>query len=207
MRGITSRTATQPKNPFDQNEFGGTIGGPIVRNKLFFFADYQGLRVDGSNPVTGIVVPNAAFRAGDLSALCTAGFDAGGRVRQRRAAGAVPRHDHTGAVQQESIDCESARSRRSSSRCGPRPSTPGRNPGTSELSFTRPNENSVNRVNSRVDFQLSSTDQIFGVFHRQQGRSLDYIGNLVATCQSADRAQRRLCRDAGVVADVHRRIC
>src|SRR2546426_1386492 len=32
-----------PKNPFDQNEFGGTIGGPIVRNKLFFFSDYQGL--------------------------------------------------------------------------------------------------------------------------------------------------------------------
>src|SRR5205814_2989108 len=64
----------QSKNPFNQNEFGGTIGGPIVRNKLFFFSDYQGIRGDRSTPVTGVTVPNAAFRAGDLSALCTAGF-------------------------------------------------------------------------------------------------------------------------------------
>src|SRR5439155_15524934 len=69
---------TKPKNPFDQNEFGGTIGGPLMRNKLFFFSDYQGLRIDASSPVTGVVVPNPAFRSGDLSALCTAGFDAAG---------------------------------------------------------------------------------------------------------------------------------
>jgi uncharacterized surface anchored protein len=55
---------TQPKNPFDQNEFGGTAGGPIVRDRLFFFADYQGLRLDGSTPVTGVLIPNAAFRSG-----------------------------------------------------------------------------------------------------------------------------------------------
>ena len=69
---------SRPKNPFDQHEFGGTIGGPIVRNRLFFFSDYQGVRVDVQTPVTGIVVPNAAFRTGDLSALCSAGFDAAG---------------------------------------------------------------------------------------------------------------------------------
>src|SRR5437667_5440324 len=69
---------SKPKNPFDQDEFGGTIGGPLMRNKLFFFSDYQGRRIDASSPVTGVVVPNAAFRSGDLSALCAAGFDAAG---------------------------------------------------------------------------------------------------------------------------------
>ncbi len=59
----------KPKNPFDQNEFGGTFGGPILQNKLFFFSDYQGIRSDGNSPVTGVVVPNAAFRSGDLSAF------------------------------------------------------------------------------------------------------------------------------------------
>jgi Carboxypeptidase regulatory-like domain/TonB dependent receptor-like, beta-barrel len=168
-----------PKNPFDQNEFGGTIGGPIVRSKLFFFFDYQGLRVNGSNPVTGVVVPNAAFRAGDLSALCAAGFDAAGtcanaaqQVRFPGTTTPVPFNRIPSAqispIAQRFLEV------------WPTSTTAGRNPGTNELSFTRPNENSINRVNSRVDYQLSPTNQIFGVLHNQWGRSLAYIGNLAA---------------------------
>jgi hypothetical protein len=168
----------QPKNPFDQNEFGGTIGGPIVRDKLFFFTDYQGLRLEGSAPVTGVVVPNAAFRAGDLAALCTAGFDGSGtcanaaqQVRFPGTTTPVPFNripsGQISPIAQKYLDL------------WPTSGTPGRNPGASELSFTRPSENSINRVNSRVDYQLSPTNQIFGVFHRQWGRSLAYIGNIV----------------------------
>ena len=35
----------QPKPEYRQNEFGGTLGGPIFRNKTFFFGDYQGERI------------------------------------------------------------------------------------------------------------------------------------------------------------------
>ena len=52
---------------FQQNQFGGTLGGPIKRNKVFFFADYQGQRtIQGVE--TGIVsVPSLANRTGDFS--------------------------------------------------------------------------------------------------------------------------------------------
>ncbi|MGH6878633.1 MAG: carboxypeptidase regulatory-like domain-containing protein, partial [Rhizomicrobium sp.] len=56
-----------PKAPWIDNQFGGTIGGPIRKNKLFYFASYQGERlVEGSTVLAS--VPTAAMKAGDLSA-------------------------------------------------------------------------------------------------------------------------------------------
>jgi hypothetical protein len=55
-----------PQAQFTQNLFGGAVGGPIIRNKLFFFGDFEGLRF--TNPGTGVAsVPTAKERTGDFS--------------------------------------------------------------------------------------------------------------------------------------------
>ncbi len=52
--------AHNPKPELRQNQFGGSIGGPIIKDKTFFFADYEGLRlIQGQNP-TQLQVPTLA---------------------------------------------------------------------------------------------------------------------------------------------------
>jgi hypothetical protein len=55
-----------PIAPYKQNQFGFTIGGPVVHNRTFFFADYEGLRIRQAQTVTSFV-PTAAQRGGNFA--------------------------------------------------------------------------------------------------------------------------------------------
>ena len=52
---------------FQQNQFGGLFGGPIIPNRVFFYADYQGTRMDEGVDTGLIQVPSLLNRAGDFS--------------------------------------------------------------------------------------------------------------------------------------------
>ena len=66
--------AGQPIPGLHRNNYGGTIGGPILKNKTFFFFDWDGTR-ESSQGVFEAGVPSAAERTGDFGELCG---DAGG---------------------------------------------------------------------------------------------------------------------------------
>jgi Carboxypeptidase regulatory-like domain len=66
------------RGAYHQNQFGGTFGGPIKRDKIFFFADYQGNRlIQGQTQrITG--APTSALEGGDLSSVAGSLVDANG---------------------------------------------------------------------------------------------------------------------------------
>lgn len=61
-----------PVSPFTQTIFGGTIGGPILKDKLFFFADYEGFRTHTGGSSAFSVAP-AAYRGQTATANCAVG--------------------------------------------------------------------------------------------------------------------------------------
>ena len=63
---------TKPK--LSQNQFGGSLGGPVRTDKTFFFVDYEGLR-STQGVANLITVPTARMRTGDFSELATGIFD------------------------------------------------------------------------------------------------------------------------------------
>jgi hypothetical protein len=58
------------KEPYKQNQFGATFGGPIQKDKTFFFGDYEGFRVRQGLPQTA-VIPDQNMVGGDFSELLT----------------------------------------------------------------------------------------------------------------------------------------
>ena len=69
-----NNSAGVPRGPFEQNQFGAAAGGPIVKNKLFIFGDYQGTRISdtgGAYPNLGYSgftsIPTTAMKTGDFS--------------------------------------------------------------------------------------------------------------------------------------------
>src|SRR5580658_9430833 len=69
---LDARNYFSPTRSFyRQNQFGGTVGGPIRKNKIFYFGDYQGTRSNQGIDTGLISVPTVAERSGDLSGIAS----------------------------------------------------------------------------------------------------------------------------------------
>ncbi len=69
--------STHSVQPLKQNQFGGTFGGPIVKDRSFFFAYYEGFR-NRQGETVDATVPSLLQRTGDFSEMCPEQFDSSG---------------------------------------------------------------------------------------------------------------------------------
>jgi Carboxypeptidase regulatory-like domain len=65
--------ATAPIPPYRLNDFGGTVGGPIIRNRTFFFVDYEGTR-EGLGQTVVTTVPTGAMKSGNFQGVSANGI-------------------------------------------------------------------------------------------------------------------------------------
>jgi len=176
----------QPKAPFKQNQFGGTLGGPIKKNKLFFFGDYQGTRVSAA--ATSIVsVPTPAEINGDFSGILGSqvGTDALGRpVYQseifdpnstRTVNGSVVRDgfgfDPTTGLPiagQANIIPQSRLDTIAHNIAGLYPAPNVAGALANNYNVNAPGQDTIDQMDARADYNLSTRQQIFGRFSLSQ---------------------------------------
>lgn len=157
------------KNPLTYDEFGGSIGGPVLKNKLFFFVDYEAIRQHGSKPSAGVLVPDAAFRSGNLSGLCTEGFTNGicnnsaHQIYYPGTTTPVPNNTITSIspVSQALLTVWPT-------------SENAVSPGVDSITINEPSSNDINRFNPRIDFNPSESDHVFGTLHTDYGVGYSY---------------------------------
>ena len=71
------------KDGLNRNQFGGAIGGPIIRDKVFYFAAYQGTRIRRTPTTSFQFVPTPAMLNGDFTAIASAACNTGGAITLR----------------------------------------------------------------------------------------------------------------------------
>jgi len=147
-----------PGPRFDENRIGGQIGGPILKNKLFFFANYEYEPFGGEGGAGGACAPTAASfsvinSTPGLSATNLAVFD------KYVAAGTIP-------------DAVSG--------CSPINWLNGTTLDTEGLAITAPNYTNSKFIVSSIDYNISTSDQIRGRYVYNSVIGIDTAANLPA---------------------------
>lgn len=137
------------KPPFNRNEYGGSVGGPVIKNKLFYFGSFEGLRLVQSS-TTQMSMPRTAMKTGDFSNLLP------GTVIKDPMAGGAPftgniiPSNRISSVSQQFL------------KYMPDPNLPGQGTAGLGTNFVAnvPQHQPNDRYSARGDYQISDRDMV-----------------------------------------------
>jgi hypothetical protein len=160
------------KGAYRQNQFGGTLGGPIVRNKMFFFVDYEGTRIRQAVPVTASVPTTLQRSSGYTNFSDLIAFQSGSRrdaLGREFPSGTIFDPATTRQVNGQYVRDPFPNNVIPAGRLNPNaiklmnlfpdPTNPGI---FNNFNLTRGNTDDTNAFDVRIDHNFSERDQIFG---------------------------------------------
>ena len=177
-------TGAQPASTYHDNQFGATLGGPILKNKLFFFGDAQATRIAYAEPGT-YTVPTALMRTGNLSELLSPSLTSDGNAHPvyyqdpsgATAPMAVPNNDLSSFGPTMSILNPTALKVLTEY---PAPNVNGANTYNNYYN-TRPVLDNTFQWDARMDYNLSSRDTAYSRYSygNEVGQNAPPLGNIL----------------------------
>lgn len=144
---------------YRQNQFGATLGFPIIRDKLFFFADTEANRIVFAQPHTGLSVPTALMRTGNFSELLNPSLVQNGTIQLYQAGsggatiipGNIISPSQISPLAQKILNLY------------PLPNTNG-GKVFNNFNVTTPDKDNTFQWDARLDWNVSAKDQAFSRF-------------------------------------------
>ena len=154
-----------------RNQFGGTVGGKIIPDKLFYFGGYQGTRNRTAPPSTITHIPTAAMAAGDFTTIAGAGCQSSGKAVTLKApfvSNTHQPHDVRSDGHEDDFDNILHLLQSQATSCG-------------QITYSIPQTGDSNEYIARIDFAQSSKNTLYGRYYGNAWTNPPVFTNILTT--------------------------